>query len=38
VTTLGIEKLGKRSRVIDASITNRIKKIEDRISGLGYTI
>ena len=29
VTTLEIENLGKRSRVIDASITNRIKEIED---------
>ena len=29
--------LGKRSGVTDASITNRIKKIEDRISGIGGT-
>jgi hypothetical protein len=27
--TLELENLGKRSRVIDASITNRIKEIED---------
>jgi len=31
--TLEIENLGKRSGVIDASITNRIQKIEKRISG-----
>ena len=31
--TLEIENLGKRSRVIDASITNRIHEIEERISG-----
>ena len=28
-----IENLGKISRVIDASISNRIKEIEDRLSG-----
>jgi cell division protein FtsL len=28
-----IENLGKRSGVIDVSITNRIQKIEERISG-----
>ena len=33
-TTLEIENLGKRSGVIDASITNRIQKIEERISGI----
>jgi hypothetical protein len=38
VTTLEIENLGKRSRVIDASITNRIQEIEERISGPEYTI
>ena len=32
-TTLEIENLGKRSGVIDASITNRIQGIEERISG-----
>ena len=32
-TTLEIENLGKKSGVIDASITNRIQKIEERISG-----
>jgi predicted nucleic acid-binding Zn-ribbon protein len=31
-TTLEIENLGKRSGVIEANITNRIQKIEDRIS------
>jgi mRNA-degrading endonuclease YafQ of YafQ-DinJ toxin-antitoxin module len=31
-TTLELENLGKRSRVIDASITNRIQEIEERIS------
>jgi hypothetical protein len=30
-TTLEIEILGKRSGVIDASITNRIQEIEERI-------
>jgi hypothetical protein len=30
-TILEIENLGKRSRVIDASITNRIQEIEERI-------
>ena len=29
---LEIENLGKRSGVIDASITNRIQEIEERIS------
>jgi hypothetical protein len=37
-TTLKIENIGKRSRIIDASITNRIHKIEDRISGAEDTI
>jgi predicted nucleic acid-binding Zn-ribbon protein len=32
-TTLELEKLRKRSGVIDASITNRIQEIEERISG-----
>jgi prefoldin subunit 5 len=31
-TTLEIENLGERSGVIDASITNRIQEIEERIS------
>jgi predicted nucleic acid-binding Zn-ribbon protein len=30
---LEIEKLGKKSGTIDTSITNRIKEMEDRISG-----
>jgi len=32
-TTLDIENLGKRSEVIDISITNRIQEIEERVSG-----
>jgi hypothetical protein len=32
-TTLEIENLGKRSGVIEASITNRIQEIEERMSG-----
>ena len=32
-TTLEIENLGKRSGVIDASITTRIQEIEEKISG-----
>jgi hypothetical protein len=32
-TTLELENLGKRSGVIDASITNRIQETEERISG-----
>jgi hypothetical protein len=36
--TLDIENLGKRSGVIDTSITNRIKEIEERISGEEDTI
>jgi hypothetical protein len=32
-TTLELENLGKRSRVIDASITNTILEKEQRISG-----
>jgi predicted nucleic acid-binding Zn-ribbon protein len=31
-TTLEIENLGKRSGVIEVSITNRIQEIEERIS------
>ena len=37
-TTLGIKNLRKRSRVIDARITNRIQGIEVRISGAEDTI
>jgi hypothetical protein len=37
-TILEIENLGKRSGVIDASITNRIQEIEERISGVKDTI
>jgi hypothetical protein len=37
-TTLEIKNLGKRSVDTDASITNRIQKIEERISGAEYTI
>jgi prefoldin subunit 5 len=32
-TNLGIENLGKKSGTIDASITNRIQEMEERISG-----
>jgi predicted nucleic acid-binding Zn-ribbon protein len=35
---LELENLGKRLRVIDASITNRIQEIEERISGEEDTI
>jgi uncharacterized coiled-coil protein SlyX len=37
-TTLELENLGERSGVIDASITNRIQEIEERISGTEDTI
>jgi hypothetical protein len=37
-TTLERENLGKRSGVIDASITNRTQEIEERISGEEDTI
>jgi hypothetical protein len=37
-TTLEIENIGKRSVVIDASITNTIQGIEERISGAEDTI
>jgi uncharacterized coiled-coil protein SlyX len=37
-TTLELENLGKRSGVMDASITNRIQEIEERISGVEDTI
>jgi hypothetical protein len=32
------ENLGKRSRVIDASMTNRIQQIVERTSGIEDTI
>jgi uncharacterized coiled-coil protein SlyX len=37
-TTQEIGNLGKRSGVIDASITNRIQEIEEKISGAEDTI
>jgi prefoldin subunit 5 len=37
-TTLELENLGKNSGLIDASITNRIQEIEERISGSEDTI
>jgi uncharacterized protein YlxW (UPF0749 family) len=37
-TTLEIENLGKKSGAIDASITNRIQKVKERISGAEVTI
>jgi uncharacterized coiled-coil protein SlyX len=37
-TTLEIENLGKRPGIIDASITNRIQEIEERIPGAEDTI
>ena len=37
-TTLEMENLGKRSGVIDASITNRIKEMKEIISGVEDTI
>ena len=37
-TTPKLENLGKRSGVIDASITNRIQEIEERMSGAEDTI
>jgi hypothetical protein len=37
-TILEIENLGKRSGVIDASITNPIQETEERISGAEDTI
>jgi hypothetical protein len=37
-TSMERENLGKRSGVIDASITNRIKEIEERLSGAEDTI
>jgi hypothetical protein len=37
-TALELKILGKRSRVIDASITNKIQEIEVRMSGAEDTI
>ena len=37
-TTLEIENLGKKSGTIDASISNRIQEMEERISGSGDSI
>ena len=37
-TILEIENLGKRSEVIDESITNRTQETEERISGAEDTI
>ena len=37
-TTLELENLGKKLRVIDASITNRIQEVEERLSGAEDTI
>jgi prefoldin subunit 5 len=36
--TLEIENLGKKSGTIDASISNRIQEMEERISGAEYSI
>jgi hypothetical protein len=35
---LEMENLGKRSGITDVSITNRIHKIEERISGVEDTV
>ena len=37
-TTLKLENLGKRSGVIDASITNKIQEREERIAGADNNI
>jgi hypothetical protein len=37
-TAVETENLGKRSVIIDGSITNRIQEIEERISGENNTI
>jgi hypothetical protein len=37
-TTLNMENLGKRSGVTGTSITNRMQVIEERFSGIEYTI
>jgi archaellum component FlaC len=36
--TLKMENLGKRSRITDVSITNRIQEIEERMSGVEDTL
>ena len=35
---LEMENLGKRTGMTDISITNRIQEMEERISGIGYTM
>jgi len=35
---MGLENLGKKSGVKDSSITNRIQKIKERISGAEDTL
>jgi hypothetical protein len=37
-TALELENLGNRSEVINASITNRVQEVEERISGAEVTI
>jgi hypothetical protein len=37
-TNLEIENLGKRSGITEVSTTNRIQKIEERISGVEDTV
>jgi cell division protein FtsL len=37
-TALEIKNLGKRTRVIDGSITNRIQEVEEGISGAEDTV
>ena len=37
-TTLEIENLGKRSEIMNASITNRIQEMEERVSGADDSI
>ena len=36
--TIEMENLGKRSRITDVSIPNRIQEIEERISGVENTL
>ena len=38
ITNPGLENLGKRSGIIDESLTNRTQEIEERISGAEDTI
>ena len=35
---LEMENLGKRSGITNVSITSRIQEIEERISGIKYTV